>query len=130
MFGFIRDHRHEFRVTTMCRVLEVSRSGFYAWIRRPESRRTRDDRRLLTQIRAVHLRTRQSYGSPRIYDELRDEGGCGRHRIARIMRENGVVARQSKKYRVTTNSNHRLPVAPNLLKRCFNVDEPNRVWVR
>jgi putative transposase len=129
-FGFIRGHREEFRVLTMCRVLRVSRSGFYAWLRRPESRRTREDRRLLVEIRAIHQGTRGSYGSPRIHRELREQGeDCGRGRVVRLMKANGVVARGKRKFRATTDSKHSHPVAENVLQRCFAVDEPNRVWV-
>lgn len=129
-FGFVRDHREEFRVLTMCRVLRVSRSGFYAWLRRPESKRTREDRRLLVEIRAIHEGTRGSYGSPRIHRELREQGeSCGRGRVVRLMKANGVVGRRKRKFRATTDSQHRHPVAENVLQRCFTVAEPNRVWV-
>lgn len=114
----------------MCRVLKVSRSGFYAWVRRPESRRTMENRKLLVEIKSVHERTRRSYGSPRIHAELTERGVvCGRHRVARVMRENGLIAKAAKKFKATTDSNHRLPVAENLLQRQFEVSEPNRAWV-
>lgn len=129
-FGFIRDHRGEFCTTSMCRVLSVSSSGFYAWLRRPESSRARTDRELLPEIRAIHKRTRGSYGSPRIYDEFKERGiGCGRHRIARIMRQNGIQVVPKRKFRVTTDSKHSLRVAPNLLNRDFTAATPNTVWV-
>jgi len=127
---FIRDHREEFRVWVMCRVLLVSRSGYYAWLVRPESERSRSNRFLVSQIRMAHQRSRKSYGSPRITDELNDSGiACGRHRVARLMRPHGIRAKTVKKYKATTNSKHPLPVAENLLARDFTVSRPNAVWV-
>ena len=127
---FIRDHRMEFRVWLMCRVLGVSKSGYYAWLGRPESRRTSANRVLVSQIRVVHQRSRKSYGSPRITEELNDIGvPCGRHRVARLMRHAGIRAKAVKKYKATTDSKHSLPVSPNLLSRPFTVTRPNRVWV-
>ena len=117
-------------MTSMCRVLEVSRSGFYAWVRRPESDRTKTNRKLLVSIKAIHAKTRRSYGSPRIHEELQAQKiSCGRHRVARLMRENGLVAKASKKYKATTDSNHSNPVAENLLLRNFEAFDPNEVWV-
>lgn len=127
---FIRDHRHEFRVWLMCRVLGVSRSGYYAWLGRPESERSQADRRLVSQIRLAHQRSRRSYGSPRITDELIAAGAlCGRHRVARLMRVHGIKAKTVKRFRVTTDSQHRYPVAPNLLNRAFTATRPNQVWL-
>ena len=123
-------------MNSMCRVLGVSRSGFYAWVRRPESDRTKANRKLKVWIRAIHEGTRKSYGSPRIHEELKEleemkEANltCGRHRVARLMREDGLRAKAGKKFKVTTDSNHKLPVAENLVQREFTVSEPNRVWV-
>jgi putative transposase len=127
---FIRDHREEFRVWLMCRVLGVSRSGYYAWLGRPESERSQADRCLVSQIRQAHQRSRQSYGSPRITDELIAAGTpCGRHRVARLMRVHGIKAKTVKRFRVTTDSKHRYPVASNLLKREFAAVHPNQVWL-
>jgi transposase InsO family protein len=127
---FIRDHREEFRVWLMCRVLSVSKSGYYAWLVRPESERSRANRWLVSQIRMAHQRSRKSYGSPRITDELHDSGlACGRHRVARLMREHGIKAKTVKKYKATTDSKHTLPVFPNLLARDFKVRRPNAAWV-
>ncbi len=127
---FIRDHRYEFRVWLMCRVLSVSRSGYYAWLGRPESERSHADRCLVSQIRLAHQRSRRSYGSPRITDELIAAGTpCGRHRVARLMRVHGIKAKTVKRFRVTTDSKHRFPVAPNLLNRAFTTTRPNQVWL-
>jgi putative transposase len=114
----------------MCRVLRVSRSGYYAWQRRPVSRRKKADDVLVTEIGRVFKQSRRTYGSPRITDELNDSGiACGRHRVARLMRQKGIRAKTVLKFRVTTDSRHALPVAENLLARQFTVSRPNAVWV-
>lgn len=113
----------------MCHVLGVKVSAYYAWRKKPESRREREDRKLLVHIRSVHAESRQTYGSPRIYRELRRRGiEAGRHRIARLMRLGGIRPRQARRFRATTDSRHRLPVAENRLERRFEVDRPNAVW--
>jgi len=124
------DHRGEFRVKLMSRVLAVSRSGYYAWLSRPESLRSYRNRQLLVDIRRIHLQSRRTYGSPRVTDELQDQGVvCNEKRVARLMRDHGIRAKTVKKFRVTTDSRHKLPVAPNLLQREFSVSAPNRVWL-
>jgi transposase InsO family protein len=128
-YRFIQKHRYEFRIVLMCRVLEVSRSGYYAWLERAESARDRANRLLVSQIRVVHERFRRVYGSPRITAELRDRGVvCSENRVARLMRCAGIRAKTVKKYRLTTDSRHTLPIAPNLLARQFTVERPNAVW--
>lgn len=113
----------------MCRMLSVSRSGYYAWLVRSESARSVDNRRMLAKIRAIHARSRKTYGSPRVYKKLRADGEiCGEGRVARLMAANGIRAKQKRKFRVTTDSRHNLPVAENVLSRQFDVAEPNRVW--
>ena len=108
----------------------MSRSGYYSWLSRCESERSQANRRLLSDIRMVHDRSRKTYGSPRVTAELHAQGVCcGENRVARLMRENGIRSKRRRKYRVTTNSKHNLPVAPNLLARQFTVDCPNAVWV-
>lgn len=117
-------------MSLMCQVLRVSRSGYYTWLSRPESDRSKSSSRLLSEIRIVHKRNRRRYGSPRITAELKESGlVCGENRVARLMRLNGICAKRRRKYRVTTDSKHNLPVAPNLLDRQFTVDRPNAVWV-
>src|SRR3954468_138485 len=114
-FQFIRDHREYFPVRLMCQVLDASPSGFYDWLRRPESRRTAEDQALIEKIQAVHSGSRQTYGSPRVHASLKAEGyRIGRKRVARLMRENDIRARTKRKFRVTTDSRHDHPVAPNL----------------
>ncbi|MFC1611460.1 IS3 family transposase [Myxococcota bacterium] len=128
-FTFIDAERASFPVTTLCRVLQVTRNGFYAWLKRPESRRRRRDRQLAVKIKAFHQASRGTYGSPRIYDDLKEEGeSVSKKRVARIMRENGVSGRAKPRRKRTTDSNHNLPVAENLLNRDFSVAAPDRVW--
>jgi putative transposase len=129
-FRFIEDHRDVFLVRVMCAVLEVSASGYYAWRERPESRRAAADRELLTEVRRVHANSRRRYGSPRVHAALRSEGKrVGRNRVARLMHRNGIQARQKRRFRKTTDSNHSFPLAPNLLARQFTAAAPNKVWL-
>lgn len=129
-FAFIREKKVAFPVATMCRVLEVSTSGFYDWLKTPESARTKQDVVLAARIADTHERSRGRYGSPRVHAELRAGGvRVGRKRVARIMRAEGLAARRKRRFRQTTDSTHSHPIAPNLLERDFHADAPNRVWV-
>jgi len=126
----IDSHSGHFPVVMMCRLLKVSRSGFYAWRKRPLSARARRARRLLVKIKAIFKRSRRAYGSPRIWRELVDDGEkVSRGQVARLMRDNGIRAKQTRKYKATTNSAHNLPVAPNILGELDQVREENEVWV-
>jgi transposase InsO family protein len=132
-YACIRSYRQQFRVTLMCRVLGVSRAGFYAAERRVPCKREQHNEILSAVISAIHKTSRQTYGSPRVHRELRDAGWVGgRHRIARLMREAGLRARTPRRWRPpTTDSRHGYAVAGNLLQRRFNVKEsggPNRAW--
>ena len=99
-YAFVRDHRAEFRISSMCRVLRIHRSGYYAWLKNPKSVRTHDDNRLLKKIRYFYEESDKTYGSPRIYEDLREDGEkCGVNRVARIMRQNGVRAMVGYKMR-------------------------------
>src|SRR4051812_33331014 len=114
----------------MCRVLEASPSGFYDWLRRPESQRAAEDRALIEKIQAVHNESRRTYGSPRVHASLKAAGyRIGRKRVARLMRENDIRPRTKRKFKVTTDSRHDHPIAPNLLDRQFTVEAPNTVWL-
>jgi transposase InsO family protein len=126
----IRAEKANFPVAFMCRQLKVSTSGYYAWEARPVSQRQQDDERLLPKIKDAHKASRGTYGSPRIHDDLTEQGETvGRHRVARLMHENGIAARPLKKFRNTTDSKHDLPVAPNLLERHFEAEATDQVWV-
>jgi transposase InsO family protein len=114
----------------MCRVLEVSPSGYYAWRHRPESLRARENRKLVYEIKAIHKQNRGVYGSPRIHAELKDrKKQVSKNRVARLMHENNIKAKQKRKYKATTNSNHNHPVNPNLLQRKFDAEAPNQKWL-
>ena len=131
-FDFIRTHASEYPVMRMCQVLGVSKAGYYVWRKRAPSVRERSDLRLKLEIRTIHRASKRRYGSPRVHDELRDQGiRCGKNRVARLMREDGLRAKKTRRFRVTTNSNHVHAVAPNLLNRRFAVGEiegVNQVW--
>ena len=125
----IKDHADRFPIRLMCRALKVSSAGYYAWHERPESARASANRGLLTEIRAIHQESRRTYGSPSIWHALRSRGRCvGEKRVARLMRAEGIRAKTVKKWRATTDSGHKLPVAGNTLDRRFAVSTPNRVW--
>ena len=129
-YPFIREHANEYPVQVMCRVLEVSRSGYYTWLRRPESKRERKNRRILTEIKAIFKEFNECYGSPRVFRELlRREIFCNIKRVERLMAQNGLRARQKRRFRVTTDSGHTLPVAPNILDRQFEAAAPNQIWL-
>ena len=122
--------RPEYPVRMLCRLLNVSEAGYYAWRRRPPSPRAQENARLSIEIKLAHDRTRQTYGPERLQAELADHGiHAGVDRIKRIRRELGLRCRQKRKFKVTTDSRHKLPIAPNLLDRQFAVSAPNRVWV-
>ena len=125
----IRQCRGAYTVELMCSALRVKPSGFYAWCKREPSERAKKDQEILTDIKVVHRRTRRSFGSPRVHLAIGEKHQCGRHRIARVMRENGIQAKPTKRFRRTTDSNHGFKVAANLLNRCFHAAEPDRVWV-
>lgn len=126
---FINDHRHEYKVATMCRVLHASRSGFYAWLHQPLSDRAIEDRRLLGLIRDSYTASSGVYGYPRVFADLRETGeACGRHRVARIMREHRIKALRG--YKAPRHISGRPSImAPNHLKREFNVAQPDQAWV-
>jgi putative transposase len=126
----MKDYRSFFSVERMANVLEVTRSGYYAWLKRPLSNRAKEDMRLTLEIRALFEKSKKRSGSPKITNALQKNGiKISRKRVCRIMRKNGLRSCIRKKYRVTTDSRHSYPVAPNLLNRRFTVSYPNLVWV-
>lgn len=129
-YRFIREHQQEYPVTTMCQVQDVSVSGYYAWKQRPVSARQIADEQLSIHIRQVHEATHQIYGSRRIRAELAEQGSsCGRKRVVRLMRQQGLKARRRRHRTSTTDSQRSDPVAPNLLDREFSAPAPNAKWV-
>jgi len=128
-YRFIGEHRREFRVLRMCAVLHVSRSGYYAWRARPESRRAQRDRDLLAAIQRVHTQTRTRYGAVKTWWALTTAGVvCGRERVARLRRQHGIVAQRTRRFRVMTEHHHWAPPAPNRLTPGHYPTQLNRIW--
>ena len=122
--------RLTYPLVLLCRVLRASRSGYYAWLVRPPSKRTQEDGRLEIEIKAAHRRTRETFGPERLQRDLAAHGvKVGIYRIRRIRKKLGIRCKQAKKFKVTTHSNHTLPVAENLLGQDFTARAPNQVWV-
>lgn len=128
-FKFIDAQKVNYPLTLLCRVMQVSRGGYYAWLGRGPSKRSKRDAVLLVRIEHFHKASRRSYGSPRIFDDLRSAGeNIGKKRVERLMRDHGIQGKHRRKFRCTTNSNHDDPIAPNLLNQCFEVEQPDVVW--
>jgi putative transposase len=126
----VRAHQGTHRVATVCRVLGVSASGYYAWQSRPRSARAEADQALLAQIRAIHARSRGTYGAPRIHAELTAEGlRIGRKRVARLMQASGVAGVSRRAFVTTTRRDPAARPAPDLVQRTFTVDRPDHLWV-
>lgn len=129
-YELVQSEKAHFPVSLLCEAVGVSRSAFYAWSRATPSQRALANERVLTVIRAIHTEHGERYGSPRVQAELRDRGlPVGKHRVARLMRENGLRARMRRRFRRTTDSRYGLPIAPNLLERRFTATAPNQAWV-
>ena len=128
-FELIDAGSEEFPVQRLCKVLGVSQSGYFAWRNRPACRRQHEDLVLLAHVRSAFKLSSETYGSPRMTRELRDEGlNVGRRRTARLMRQNGLRARQKRRFTRTTDSLHAFPVAPNLIDQDFSAERPNEKW--
>ena len=129
-FAFIHAEGAKLPTGLLCRALKVSRSGFYAWTKRPPSRRDVEDSKLVPVIRACHAQSRATYGSPRVHKDLQALSyRVSRKRVARLMRREGLSGRPPRRYRATTDSKHSLAIAPNVVAREFHAAAPNRVWV-
>ncbi len=131
-YRFIQKHKNEYSVRLLCRVLKVSPAGFYAWFRRPKSKRERANEQLLAKIRVFHAESQGIYGVPRVYRDLRAQGlRCGKNRVARLMRAHGIRSKMARKrYKVvTTDSKHDYTLAANILNRNFKAEGPNQKWV-
>ena len=129
-FEFVQAEKGNFPVVLICRVLQVSTSGFYAWRKREPSERERRKQSLTANVTAVHEASKKRYGSPRVTRVLRKNGERVAERtVAKIMQENGLIARKKRRFKVTTDSKHTKRIADNLLRRDFTASEPNRVWV-
>ena len=129
IFAWIEERKSEWPITVLCRVLEVSRSGFYAWRARDASAAEERREELTAEVKEIHAEVKARYGSPRIHAELAAKGhACSVNFVAKVMREAGIAAKTKRKFRQTTDSNHGLPVAENVLDRDFDPDEPNTRW--
>lgn len=129
-FRFVQEHRGTFRVGSMCRVLKVSRSGYYVWRRREPGTRELADRCHAKAVREVHRASRGTYGSPRVYQALQQAGTpCGKHRVARIMREAGLRGRAARRFRSVSTKRSDAPAPPNRLAGDFTASKPNQIWV-
>lgn len=129
-FACIEAEKANFPVRLMCRMLEVSRSGFYAWAKREPSKRALEDQQLALKVAEVHLQSGRRYGSPRVHRKLRAWGiRVGRKRVARLLCEQNLVARPKRRFRRTTDSSRTRAPAPNLLERNFAATVPDQIWV-
>ena len=127
-YAFIRSHGGH--VNRLCRLLSVSRGGYYTWRSRGESPRIRRDRELLTHIEQVHEASRHAYGAVKTWLELRARGiACGKHRVARLRRQAKIEARRKRRFRVMVEHHHTAPAAPNLVQRQFHASKRDRIWV-
>lgn len=130
IYDFIADHRHEFRVSKMCKVLGVSKSGFYQWMQQTDSPQKQRKEKVKRQIRRIHKQSKSRYGSPKITALLRQDGCVISERtVTRYMKEMGIRSKTVKKYKATTYSKHNLPVYPNLLNQNFTASQRGEVWV-
>jgi putative transposase len=128
-YEFIKAKQHKYNTRMMCRLLEVARSGYYAWLKKPNSDRSLEDKRLLRLIRASFAASQGVYGAPRVFLDLREAGEtCSKHRVARLMRENDIRAQPGYRTRRYVAGKPAVLI-PNLVKRNFEVSKPNRVWV-
>ena len=126
----MQEHRREYPVRLMCRVLGVSPSGYYRWSAAPPSLREQENSRLIRKIEQIHEASRKTYGSPRVHAQLKAMGhSCGRGRVERLMRRFGIRPRIKRSYRRTTDSKHGEKISPNLIERNFSAARPNEVWV-
>lgn len=129
-YAFIQAHRKTYRINRLIAALEVSPSGYYGWLARPESQRSKSNRALVTKIHLFHQASRKIYGSPRIHKDLEDCGErVGVNRVARLMRKNGIQAKMAKKFVLTTDSKHTLHPVPDRLQRDFRTTSANQAWV-
>ena len=129
-YAFIQEHRADHAVTTLCRVLEVSSSGFYGWHDRPESNRAKENRQLVSKIMLCHKASKEIYGSPRIHRDLLDMGEeVSVNRVTRLMSQHGIQSKMAKKFVITTDSKNTMQPAPDLLQRDFEIDMPDKAWV-
>lgn len=128
-YEFMQGYEGKFSTERMSKMLGVSRSGYYRYAKRKPSQRLLEEERLIMKIKAIYEASRQTYGSPRIHAELKDQGEtCSRQRVAKLMKKAGIMAKMTKKFKVTTKANPKAKAAPNLLEQNFTAEHPNRRW--
>jgi len=128
-YRFVAAHQAEHRLTRLCQTLGVSRSGYYAWRHRPASLRARANARLVGQMQQLHRQTKARYGAVKLWRALRLAGvPCGRHRVARLRRQHGLIAQRVRRFRVMIEHHQFAPPAPNRLQQVFVAPAPNRIW--
>lgn len=114
----------------MCKVFNITRSSYYTWLKRPPSKRKKEDEKLVVEIKRIHNQSYCTYGVRRIKEQLNNEGTtCGKHRVSRLMKENNISSKLRRKFKATTYSNHNFNVAPNLLNQDFQIDAPKKAYV-
>jgi putative transposase len=129
-YAFVRANREQFRITCMCQVLQVSRSGYYDWAVRDQSERSKSDGVLLKAIRKIHQEMKEAYGAIKTWRTLQGSGTvCGKHRVARLRRQAGIEARRKRKFRLAYQARHTAPAPPNLLRWPFKAAYPDQIWV-
>jgi len=129
-YAFIRDHDEAHKITRLIDLLDVSSSGYYDWLNRPESNRSRENRVLTTKIKHHHRQSREIYGSPKIHEDLIADGEtCSVNRVARLMKVADIKSKMARQFVITTNSKNTMQPAPDLLKRKFTVDKNDKAWV-
>jgi putative transposase len=129
-YQFIREHESRYSIRSLCRVMEVSRSGFYEWRDRPCSARSAENTKLLACIRQIHQRSNENYGAIKTWKALQAQGHrCGRHRVARLRQTHGIEAKRLRRFRSGNAARHTEGIAPNLLRRRFTARATNQVWV-
>ena len=129
-YAFVRAQGKEFAVKRMCQIFQISRSGYYDWARREESKHSQQDRVLLKAIRKIHQEMKEAYGAIKTWRTLQGLGTvCGKHRVARLRRQAGIEARRKRKFRLAYQSRHTTPAPPNLLRWPFKAAYPDQIWV-
>ena len=129
-YEFIRTHREEYRLVRLCDALDVSTSGYYDWLGRPESQRTVENKMLTAKIKYSHERSGEVYGSPKVHKDLIAQGEtCSEKRVARLMKASDIKSKMARKFVVTTDSKNTMQPVPDLLQRNFSIDQPNKAWV-
>ena len=128
-YSFIKEHRNKWSVSLLTNVLSVSRSAYYAWLKRAKSKREIENEELLVKINYYYQKSRGVYGSPRIHKDLKEAGyQVGENRVAKLMRKAGIKAKSKRKYKTTTKSKHKRAKAANLIKQNFKTKESNKLW--